>query len=240
VFGSYSSGAKVKLDEICKIVGLPGKPSGMDGGEVEAMVRAGRISQVAQYCEADVVNTYRLWLVYDLFRGALTAEQLAFSEAEAAEFIRTRKADNPHLSATVTYTGRRSLVLCLRSMSIAEATLMLAGDSRQRSSFGGQKAASTLLARSGDPGTFAKNLDQPLAFRQVQSDTKLCPGKGVLQFLHRLGNAGTDIEPHSLDNDSDSRFGRSRVTFVSPQAQPCKHFIVHVEVQHRIPHPCTS
>jgi hypothetical protein len=43
------------------------------------MVRAGLISEVAQYCEADVVNTYRLWLVYELFRGAITTEQLAFS-----------------------------------------------------------------------------------------------------------------------------------------------------------------
>jgi predicted PolB exonuclease-like 3'-5' exonuclease len=47
VFSSYSSGAKVKLDEICKIVGLPGKPSGIDGGGVEAMVRAGQIGEVA-------------------------------------------------------------------------------------------------------------------------------------------------------------------------------------------------
>jgi predicted PolB exonuclease-like 3'-5' exonuclease len=71
--------AKIKLDEICKIIGRPGKPPGMDGGEVEAMIRAGRIGEVAQYCEADVVNTYRLWLVYELFRGNITAKQLAFS-----------------------------------------------------------------------------------------------------------------------------------------------------------------
>jgi 3'-5' exonuclease len=101
VFGSYSPGARVKLDEICKIIGLPGKPSGIDGGEVEAMVQAGRIAEVAQYCESDVLNTYRLWLVYELFRGNITAEQLAFSEAQAAEFVRTRKADNPHLAVTV-------------------------------------------------------------------------------------------------------------------------------------------
>jgi hypothetical protein len=41
----------------------------------------------------------RLWLVYELFRGAITAEQLAFSEAQAAEFVRSRKADNLHLQA---------------------------------------------------------------------------------------------------------------------------------------------
>jgi predicted PolB exonuclease-like 3'-5' exonuclease len=47
VFGSYSPGAKVKLDEICKIIGLPGKPSAIDGSDVEAMVAAGRIAEVA-------------------------------------------------------------------------------------------------------------------------------------------------------------------------------------------------
>ncbi len=101
VFGSYSPGARIKLDEICKIVGLLGKPSGIDGGEVEAMVKAGRIAEVAQYCESDVLNIYRLWPIYELFRGAVSAEQLAFSEAQAADFARTRKADNPHLTASV-------------------------------------------------------------------------------------------------------------------------------------------
>ena len=105
VFGSYSPGAKTKLDEICKIIGLPGKPSGVDGSEVEAMVQAGRIDEVAQYCESDVLNTYRLWLVYELFRGTITAEQLAFSETQAAEFVRTRKSDNPHLVTTVGTTS---------------------------------------------------------------------------------------------------------------------------------------
>jgi predicted PolB exonuclease-like 3'-5' exonuclease len=106
VFGSYSSGAKVKLDEICKIIGLPGKPAGIDGGEVEAMVKAGRIGEVAQYCESDILHTYRLWLIYELFRGAMTAEQLAFSEARAADFIQTRKADNPHMNAGTNSTSK--------------------------------------------------------------------------------------------------------------------------------------
>jgi hypothetical protein len=95
VFGSYTPGAKIKLDEICKIIGLPGKPSGIDGGEVEVMIEAGRIAEVAQYCESDVLNTYRLWLVYELFRGAITAEQLAYSETQATDFVRTRKSENP-------------------------------------------------------------------------------------------------------------------------------------------------
>jgi predicted PolB exonuclease-like 3'-5' exonuclease len=60
VFGSYGPGTRVKLDEICQIVGLPGKSLGIDGGDVEAMVRAGRINEVAQYCEADVLSAQGL------------------------------------------------------------------------------------------------------------------------------------------------------------------------------------
>ena len=94
----YVPGGKVKLDEVTKILGLTGKPEGIDGSRVEEMVRAGQIEEVARYCESDVLNTYRVWLVYELFRGAITAEQLAWSETQVREFVVTRKPANPHLA----------------------------------------------------------------------------------------------------------------------------------------------
>src|ERR1700681_1451689 len=101
VLASYGSGAKVKLDEITKIIGLPGKPYGLDGSQVERMINVGRVSEVAQYCESDVVNTYRLWLVYELFRGSITTTQLKWSETQLANFISSRKMTNPHLISTI-------------------------------------------------------------------------------------------------------------------------------------------
>ena len=101
ILGSYVPGAKVKLDEVSKILGLPGKPNGIDGSRVEEMVRAGQIEEVARYCESDVLNTYRVWLVYELFRGSITAEQLAWSEAQIREFVASRRTANPHLFAAV-------------------------------------------------------------------------------------------------------------------------------------------
>ena len=80
VLGSYAPGGKVKLDEVSKILGLAGKPEGIDGSRVEEMVLAGQIEEVARYCERDVLNTYRVWLVYELFRGAITDKQLEWSE----------------------------------------------------------------------------------------------------------------------------------------------------------------
>jgi predicted PolB exonuclease-like 3'-5' exonuclease len=101
VLGSYVPGAKVKLDEVSKILGLTGKPDGVDGSRVEEMVLAGQIDEVARYRESDVLNTYRVWLVYELFRGSITACELDWGEAQARDFVAIRKAANPHLCAAV-------------------------------------------------------------------------------------------------------------------------------------------
>jgi predicted PolB exonuclease-like 3'-5' exonuclease len=80
VLSSFSYGAKVKLDELSRIMGLPGKPGGMDGSQVEAYFNEGRIQEIASYCKSDVINTYRLWLRYELFRGRLDRKQFEFSD----------------------------------------------------------------------------------------------------------------------------------------------------------------
>jgi len=81
VLSSFGYGARVKLDELSRIMGLPGKPGGMDGSQVEAYFNAGRIQEIADYCKSDVINTYRLWLRHELFRGRLHQKQFEFSEA---------------------------------------------------------------------------------------------------------------------------------------------------------------
>jgi len=101
VLGSYVPGVKVKLDEVTKILGLPGKPQGVDGSRVEEMVAAGKIEEVARYCESDVCNTFRVWLIYELFRGSITTEELAWSENQIRDFVAHRKTANPYLGAVV-------------------------------------------------------------------------------------------------------------------------------------------
>jgi hypothetical protein len=97
VLGSYVPGTRVKLDEVSKILGLTGKPDGIDGSQVEGMVLAGKIDEVARYCESDVLNTYRIWLIYELFRGTMTAQELQWSEAQIRDFVASRS--NPYLAA---------------------------------------------------------------------------------------------------------------------------------------------
>jgi predicted PolB exonuclease-like 3'-5' exonuclease len=69
VLSSFSSQGKATLHELCRVMGLPGKPDGISGAEVEKYYRDGHIREIAEYCESDVVNTYRVWLRYELFRG---------------------------------------------------------------------------------------------------------------------------------------------------------------------------
>ena len=79
-------------------MGIPGKPDGIDGSEVGKYFLEGKIKEIADYCETDIVNTYRLWLRYELFRGKLTPIQFQLSEQKLGEFIEARKDTKPHLA----------------------------------------------------------------------------------------------------------------------------------------------
>jgi predicted PolB exonuclease-like 3'-5' exonuclease len=67
--------------------GLAGKPKGFDGGEVERYFREGKIKEIADYCETDVVSTYQVWLRYELFRGTLSQNAFEVSQRNLADFL---------------------------------------------------------------------------------------------------------------------------------------------------------
>ena len=96
VLSSFAPNAKASLHELCRVLGLAGKPQGMDGGEVEKYYRDGRIKEIAEYCESDVINTYSVWLRYELFRGKPSYET---SEANLQTFLKALGHD--HLSASI-------------------------------------------------------------------------------------------------------------------------------------------
>jgi 3'-5' exonuclease len=87
---SFSSQGKATLHEISRVIGLPGKPKGFDGGEVERYYREGKIKEVADYCETDVVGTYQVWLRYELFRGTLSQQAFEASERNLADFMKIK------------------------------------------------------------------------------------------------------------------------------------------------------
>jgi hypothetical protein len=81
---------KATLHEISRVMGLLGKPKGFDGGEVERYFREGKIREIADYCEADVVSTYQVWLRYELFRGTLSQNAFDASQRNLADFMNAR------------------------------------------------------------------------------------------------------------------------------------------------------
>jgi hypothetical protein len=97
LLAAFDSRAKVRLDLLCKTLGFAGKPGGIDGSQVEGYVAQGRIAEVAAYCETDVVNTYRVWLCHELFRGRLSGDAWEASEGNLRSFISDRLSTKPHL-----------------------------------------------------------------------------------------------------------------------------------------------
>jgi predicted PolB exonuclease-like 3'-5' exonuclease len=64
--------ANAPLSDLAQLIGLPGK-LGMTGAEVWSAYQAGRLAEIRNYCETDVVNTYLLYLRFQLMRGSLDA-----------------------------------------------------------------------------------------------------------------------------------------------------------------------
>jgi predicted PolB exonuclease-like 3'-5' exonuclease len=68
----YQARANAPLDALAKLCGFPGK-LGMDGGQVWQAFNEGRLPEIRNYCETDVVNTYLMYCRFQLMRGGFTA-----------------------------------------------------------------------------------------------------------------------------------------------------------------------
>jgi 3'-5' exonuclease len=101
VLASFNSQARATLHEICRAIALPGKGGEIDGSSVAGLFAQGRIKEISDYCETDVINTYRVWLRYELFRGRLTLNQFGASEANLVAYIKERAETKPHLAEFV-------------------------------------------------------------------------------------------------------------------------------------------
>jgi 3'-5' exonuclease len=96
ILSSFAPHSKASLNELSKIMGMPGKPEAIDGTDVEPYFLEGKVREIAEYCETDVVNTYRVWLRYELFRGRLAESEHEASERNLANFIGARVNTAPH------------------------------------------------------------------------------------------------------------------------------------------------
>lgn len=95
--------ANAPLDELAKLIGYPGK-LGMDGSQVWAAYQRGELAEISNYCETDVVNTYLVFLRFQLMRGQMTRERYQ----NECDFVRAHltKLDQPHWHEFVAAWGK--------------------------------------------------------------------------------------------------------------------------------------
>jgi predicted PolB exonuclease-like 3'-5' exonuclease len=96
VLSAYQPRATAPLDDIARMLGLPGK-LGMHGSKVWDAYRAGRLADIRAYCETDVMNTYLIWLRFELLRGRLDEAAYRAETNRLREYL--GQEAKPHFSA---------------------------------------------------------------------------------------------------------------------------------------------
>lgn len=95
VLSGFSARNRVSLGNMACLLNLPGK-LGLSGDEVWAAYQRGDLAGIRRYCETDVLNTYLIYLRFELLRGHLTPER----HGEELERVRSllRASSEPHLA----------------------------------------------------------------------------------------------------------------------------------------------
>jgi len=66
----YGAARGLKLDTLCQMAGIPGKFD-VSGSQVLDLYYQGERERIKEYCESDAINTYLLFLKYELLKGEL-------------------------------------------------------------------------------------------------------------------------------------------------------------------------
>jgi predicted PolB exonuclease-like 3'-5' exonuclease len=96
ILAAYHPRANAPLDDIALMLGFPGK-MGMHGSQVWDYFQRGEIAPIRHYCEADALNTYLIYLRFELVRGQLTWE--AYQQQCQRLRHTLQEANQPHLTA---------------------------------------------------------------------------------------------------------------------------------------------
>ncbi len=107
VLSDYGGSARVKLDEVCAVMGFPGK-FGVDGSKVAGLYDDGKIQEIRDYCETDVLNTYLVYLRLMHHKGTVSSEAYNRAIADIVALIEAEGEARPHLSRFMEAWGEAS------------------------------------------------------------------------------------------------------------------------------------
>jgi predicted PolB exonuclease-like 3'-5' exonuclease len=108
VLSGYGASGRASLDLAAQLVGLPGK-LGIGGAQVWPAYLRGELGAIRDYCETDVLNTYLVYLRFQLVRGELDAKsyqgELAVVEEKLAQSDRRHLLEYLELWKTSRHAG---------------------------------------------------------------------------------------------------------------------------------------
>ena len=93
VLSGFQLGGRASLEHTAQLLGLPGK-LGMSGAHVWDYWLAGRREEIERYCETDALNTYLVYLRFELMRGVLDRPRYDQEIERVREKI--GRSDEPH------------------------------------------------------------------------------------------------------------------------------------------------
>jgi len=100
ILAAYQNKAFAPLDEISTMLGFPGK-MGMSGDKVWQEYQAGNIKGIRDYCETDVLNTYCVYLRFELMRGIISQNEYQHAIEQLRHHL-AEQIDKPHLQEFLT------------------------------------------------------------------------------------------------------------------------------------------
>ncbi len=95
VLSAYQVRARASLADMAGLLRLPGK-LGFSGAQVWDAYVAGNLAGIRRYCETDVLNTYLIYLRFELMRARLTRERHAEEVERVRAFLRGSR--EPHFA----------------------------------------------------------------------------------------------------------------------------------------------
>jgi predicted PolB exonuclease-like 3'-5' exonuclease len=96
VLSSFGGGRMASLDDLARVLGLPGKIGGHGSG-VEEMVASGRLDMVRAYCEGDVLNLFGMYIRWALLTGRMAPQGHDASVSSLVDLLERERDSRPHL-----------------------------------------------------------------------------------------------------------------------------------------------
>lgn len=95
LIAGYQNKAFAPLDELSSMLGFPGK-MGMSGSKVWEQYFSGNIKSIRDYCETDVLNTFCVFLRFELIRGVINQDEYHSSIERLKSYLNTEN-EKQHL-----------------------------------------------------------------------------------------------------------------------------------------------